>query len=306
MTTETILITGATGNIGTALTHLLASHPSQPQVRVATRSVQSPAAQLLRLMNPATVQSVAFDLADPASLRAALDGVTKLCVIAPFGTDMGAWHEQLMAAVVVAGSCEYVVKVSVTGARAPNSDPPPGGIPLGHWRGEDAIRRSGIAATMIRPTIFMQHFLTVPGLFTPGEAAFYLPTGAQGVAFVDCRDIAAVAAQLLTAEQSRRQPFEGQAFDLTGPAAVTAAEIAAALSAAAERPLAHVDGAAAFTAHCQALGVADGIKAVYAEAAEGWFAALSTAEFQQLTGWLPTSFAKFAYDHAEVFRPAAS
>jgi uncharacterized protein YbjT (DUF2867 family) len=57
-----------------------------------------------------------------------------------------------MAAAQAAGTLRYVVKVSVTGARAPKSDPPPGRLPLAHWRGEEEVRHTGIPATMIRPT----------------------------------------------------------------------------------------------------------------------------------------------------------
>src|SRR5712692_4647267 len=77
MSTDIILVTGATGNIGTALVAELASDAKQPLVRVATRDIQSPGAQLLRAMNPETVQPTAFNVDNPASLRAAFEGVTK-------------------------------------------------------------------------------------------------------------------------------------------------------------------------------------------------------------------------------------
>lgn len=300
---EVILVTGATGNIGTALVHLLASDAGQPVVRAATRDVDAPAAALLRAMNPATVQPTVFDAARPETLAAAFAGVTKLCVVAPFGGEMDAWHAAVVGAARSAGTLEYAVKVSVTGARSPDSDPPPGRIPSLHWRGEEVIRQAGIPATMIRPTIYMQHFLTVPGLYTRGDDRFYLPTGAAATAFLDCRDIAAFAAKLLCASPEARQPYDDQAFELTGPAAVTAEEIAAILSAVAGRPVTPVDGEAAFVARCAALGVPDMPRYIYAEAAGGWFGGVENEAFTRLTGRRTTSFAKFAYDHASYFRP---
>lgn len=300
---DVILVTGATGNIGTALVHLLASDASQPLVRAATRNINGDAATMLRAFNPQTIQPTAFNERDPESLRAAFAGVTKLCVIAPFGDNMPAWHEAVLAAAEAAGSVEYVVKVSVTGARSPDSDPAPGRIPLAHWQGEEAIRKRGFAATMIRPTIFMQHFLTMSALFQAGHDRFYLPTGSGPIAFLDCRDIATAAAALLTATPDIRRPYDGQSFELTGPAAITAAEIAAILSAVTSKPITHVDGMVAFEQHCQELGVPDGIKYVYAEAADGWFSQVEAATFKSLTGHLPTSFAKFAFDHATFFNP---
>lgn len=300
---EIVLVTGATGKIGTAFVHRLASDAARPTVRVATRDVNSPAASLLRAFNPATVQLVHFDETDPSSLQAAFSGVTKLFIVAPFVADMTGWHTKVIEAALAAGTCEYVVKVSVTGARSPENDPPPGRIPLSHWQGEEAIRRSGLPATMIRPTIFMQHFLTVPGLYSQAATQFYLPTGAAGVAFVDCRDIATFAASILRATPAERQPYQNQAFELTGPAAVSAADIAAMLSAVASRKIEHKDGEEAFVARCKELGIADGVKAVYAEAAEGWFSKVEDEAYSQIVGSRPTSFAKFAFDHAYYFRP---
>ena len=296
---DVILVTGATGKIGTALVHLLASATDQPQIRATTRDVNSAAAQLLQAMNPKTVELTPFNEDDPASLEKAFEGVTKLGIIAPFRPDMGAWHAKIMQA---AKNCQYVFKVSVTGARSPDNDPPPGRIPLAHWQGEEAIRKSGIAFTSLRPTIFMQHFLTVAGPFKRGDRQVYLPTGTSKIAFVDCRDIAKVAAKLLLVNAAERQIYDNQAFELTGPAALTAAQITQLLSWVANRNLEHVDGEAAFVEHCQRIGASDMVKAIYAEAAGGWFSKLETQTYEQITGQLPTSFAKFAFDHAAYFQ----
>jgi uncharacterized protein YbjT (DUF2867 family) len=90
---EDILVTGGTGNIGSAFVAQLASDPHNPLVRVATRNVESKAALLLQAMNPATVRPIAFDERDPASFRRAFEGITKLFVIAPFVDDIAAWHQ---------------------------------------------------------------------------------------------------------------------------------------------------------------------------------------------------------------------
>ena len=118
MSTDIILVTGATSNIGTALVAQLASDAKQPLVRAATRDIQSPTARLLHAMNPETVQPIVFDVDNPASLRAAFEGVTKLCVIAPFVSDMASWHRRVLEAAKASGTCAYIVKVSVTGARS--------------------------------------------------------------------------------------------------------------------------------------------------------------------------------------------
>ncbi len=303
MTTNTFLVTGGTGKIGSAFVSLLATDPSAPIVRVATRDPSAPGARLLRALNPSTVVPTAFDVDKPDSLEAAFEGVTRLFVIAPFVPDMAAWHGTVAEAARSAG-VSYTVKVSVTGARAPGGDPAPGRIPLSHWQGEQAIRSAGLAATMIRPTIFMQHFLTVPALYQPRAERFFLPTGDAKVAWLDCRDIAAAAAALLTAAPEKRAPFEGKDFELTGPQALTAAELGEMLSWVARRTITHVDGVEAFSANARALGVPDTVKGIYGEAAGGWFSAVENTLFTTLLGRTTTPFARFALDAAAQFGSA--
>jgi uncharacterized protein YbjT (DUF2867 family) len=300
MSQDTILVTGGTGNIGKAFVALLAADARAPQVRVASRNPRSPGAALVRALNPETVTPVAFDVDAPDTMQAALAGVTKVFVISPFVPDLATWHEKLAAAVAAAGTVRFAVKASVTGARGPESDPPPGAVPLGHWRGEEALR-ARVPTTAIRPNIYMQHFLTIPGLYTARDDTFYLPTGTARVSWLDARDIAAVAAALVMASTAERAAYEGKSYELSGPRAHTAAELAEVLSLVAGRPVTHVDGADAFSARCRALGVSDMAKHFYGEAAGGWFAAVADDLLVQLCGRHTTPFTKFAIDHAAYF-----
>jgi uncharacterized protein YbjT (DUF2867 family) len=294
---QTFLITGGTGRIGTAFVHEVAARGHQ--VRLGTRDPQGAEAQLRARFGPGRVEPVALPDDDPAALDKAFEGCTGALLVAPFG-DMKAWHEA-MAAAAKRASLAHIVKVSVTGARGPDTDPPPGRIPSMHFEGEDIVRASGLPSTMIRPTIFAQHFLGMsPALFSQGDDQFHLPTGDAKVAFVDCRDIAACAAAILT-DDDKRAAFAGRAFELTGPSAVTAADIQDILSLVAGRDIAHVDGMEAFSAHAAALGVSDMIKGIYGEAAGGWFGEVHDAEFVEATGRHTTSFARFAFDHQSFF-----
>jgi uncharacterized protein YbjT (DUF2867 family) len=345
---DTVLVVGATGNIGSACVRALAAaggaripvdsgqqvglrprfrsvaisespQRSNPQtgarklaflrsegpavtaIRVATRSPAGARAQSLASLGP-HVQPVSFRIDDPAVLGAACAGVTRALVVAPFGPELGAWHQPLAAALASQGTVEHVVKVSVTGARAPDSDPPPGGIPLQHWLGEQALRDAGLPLTVIRPTIFMQHFLQMPVLYEAGADRFYLPTGDTPVAFLDCRDIGVLAAALLRTRGPELEAHLGAAYELTGPAGITAAQIAEVLSAAAGRPVQWVGEVAELEAHAAALGLPDVIKNVYAEAAGGWFSAVDHGPFEGLVGRPPRRFEAFVRDHREHFR----
>lgn len=302
MKTETILVTGGTGSIGSAFVGMLGADARRPIVRVATRNVDSPAARLLAAMSPETVHPVHFDVEDTDSLRAAFEGVTRLFVIAPFVADIGAWHEPIATAAAEAGTVGHIVKSSVTGARAPDSDPPPGRIPSMHFRGEELLRGTGIPTTVVRPTMYMQHFLTVPPMYTRGEDRFHFPIGDARVALLDCRDIAAFAAALLLAQDDIRAEHAGRASELTGPAAMGAEDLATILGWVARRPFTHVDGEEAFVDRAKAVGAPDTVKFIYREAAGGWFAKVEYPGFEEVTGRTPTSFATFALDHAAHFR----
>jgi uncharacterized protein YbjT (DUF2867 family) len=299
-TRDIVLVTGGTGNIGAAFVAHLAADARAPEVRVASRDARSAGAALVRALAPERVTPADFDVDRPETMRAALEGVTKLFVVAPFVPDLAGWHEKVALAAKECPSLALVVKSSVTGARGPSADSTPGAVPLGHWKGEEAFR-AFVPTIAIRPNIFMQHFLTVPGLYRSGDVRFYLPTGDARVSWLDARDIAAAAAALVLAEPAVRRPFEGNAYELSGPTAPSAAELASILSLVARRPIEHVDGADTFSAHCKDLGVSDVARHFYGEAAGGWFAKVDDDLLLKLLGRHATSFTKFAIDHAAFF-----
>ncbi len=126
-------------------------------------------------------------------------------------------------------------------------------------------------------------------------------TGKCRVSWLDARDIGAAAARLVLASPAERAPFVSASFELSGPYAHTAGEMAEILGLVAGRPIAHVDGVEAFVARCKELGVPDTAKHFYGEAAGGWFAAIHDDEHVKLLGRRAKSFAKFAMDHAAFF-----
>lgn len=291
-----VLVFGATGKIGTELVKLLANDPRCAEVIALSRDPSSASSKRLSYMAPkVSVRSSSHD-----QLLASCAGATDAFIIAPLSDDMRVWHEQV-AEVLAQINVEHVVKVSVTGARSPESDPPPGRFPSLHWAGEEALREAGLKTTVIRPTIFMQHFEMGTGLYTQGDERFYLPTGDAGVAFLDCRDIALMGSALLLSP--RALPFHQGAYELTGPEAITGQKIAEVLSAVRGSAVEHRDGEEAFVARCAELGQPEWPKAVYAEGREGWFSALSTDVFEAIVGRKPRSFATYADDQSGWFKP---
>jgi NAD(P)H dehydrogenase (quinone) len=293
-----VVVFGATGRIGSELVKLLARDPRCAEVIALSRRPDGPRARWLAALSP-TVTVRAFDVDD---LGPACAGATDAFVVAPLAggvSGVAAWHETVGAALAAAGVGQ-IVKVSVTGARAPDSDPPPGPLPSMHWAGEEAFRATGVLTSVIRPTIFMQHCEMGTGLYTRGDDRLFLPTGDAGVAFLDCRDIAAAGHALLLSPDAA--PHRGAAFELTGPEAVTAARMAEILGAIRGAPVRHIDGMEAFAARQAEVGAPTGFQNVYGEAAGSWFAALSTERFEAITGRRPRSFAAYADDRAPFFR----
>jgi uncharacterized protein YbjT (DUF2867 family) len=296
-----ILILGATGRIGHAATSFLSSLPQVTEVRAATRDPAGAAARALTAMAPDVVRALAVDDNDEASLAAAATDADGIFVIAGLGPDPVAWHQRLARA-AVAGGVKHLFKVSVTGARAPSSDPPPGRLPSLHFAGEEALRASGIPTTCVRPTIFAQHLLGLsPAAFSPGASTLCLPIGDTPVAFLDCRDIGEVGGRILAGDADLRGRFAGESFELTGPRGITGAEMAQVMSDVAGRAIAYAGDEDAFVARAKALGVPDGIKAIYHEAKGGYFSAVDVDAFTAICGRRTTSFARFAWDHAAAF-----
>ncbi len=157
------------------------------------------------------------------------------------------------------------------------------------------------ATTIVAPPdgAMSDYMASLERLLTRDDRLF-LPTGDAGVAFLDCRDIAAAGHALLLSPDAA--PHRGAAFELTGPEAVTAARMAEILGAIRGAPVRHIDGMEAFAARQAEVGAPTGFQNVYGEAAGSWFAALSTERFEAITGRRPRSFAAYADDRAPFFR----
>jgi uncharacterized protein YbjT (DUF2867 family) len=206
-----ILLTGATGQAGSNVANELSKTGTRFRVMV-----RDPAkAQALRQSNIEIVQG---DFTNPKSMKAALKGIERLMLIAPPSPDIPHIEAQATAAAKRAG-VRHVVQLSSAGADLKS----PMRFGSLHGQAEKNLEASGLAWTHLRPTFFMHNLLGLAGMVKSGT--IYFDAGDGKAPFVDLADVGAVAAKVLTGSG-----HESKIYEITGPAALGYADIAAIFS----------------------------------------------------------------------------
>lgn len=190
-----ILVTGATGTIGSLLLPLLAEKGAE--VRALTRNAGAAL--------PAGVELCVGNLTFALDLGYALDGVDVVFILTE-GADL-ARKDALVAQIAAESGVKCIVKLSVLSASHGAKDP----ITQWHLAGESAIKTSGLAWTMLRPNAFMSNALNW-AVSIAGAGCVEAPFMDRPTSCVDPLDIARVAAEVLTAPG-----HDGQHYNLTGP-----------------------------------------------------------------------------------------
>ena len=284
-----ILITGGTGTSGVPLLQQLSARG------VKFRALARTPAKIVSLRLP-EIEIAQGDLADPPSLAAALAGVDRIFLEQrpdPRQVDL---QGNLVTAAKAAG-VKHIVKFSAMGAATLS----PARFLRWHGQTEDQIKASGIPWTFLRPTFFLQNLLGLASMAKHGH--IYQPAADGRAAFVDVRDIAAVAVKTLT-----EPGHEGKTYNLTGPEALSYHHVAAALTDVLRKEVQYVDvppGAAkqGMLETGMPEWLADGINELFAMMAAGKFAIVSTA-VADVARRPPTGLTQFVKDYAEAFRSA--
>lgn len=282
-----ILVTGGTGTIGRALLRRLSEEgiPARALSRSPERGEDLPGITWLE-----------GDLARPESLRLVFADITKLFLLTSAGERMVELQRNAVGAAREAG-VEYVVKLSALGA-SPRSKSV---IGQWHYDVEQGIIGSGLAWTMLRPHVFMQNLLDQKKrIWEEGELR--ASSGEGMIPFIDARDIADTAFEVLTGEG-----HVGGKYVLTGGEALTYGQVAAILAAALDREVRYVDEPDGIARERMASeGFAEweieGYLALAAYQRAGGPTAHITRTVYELTGHAPRSMVQFAYDYAEAFR----
>lgn len=283
---DVIGVTGAPGNVGTPLVHNLLAQGER--VRVLARR---PDAAREVFGERAGLEYAELEFGRRVTYVAAFQGLSRLFVVRP--PQLSTVARDMVPAVDVAlgAGVTHMTLLSLQGA---NRQP---WVP--HAKLEAYLRHSGAAWTFLRPSFFLQN-LTTTHLPELRQGEIFVPAGQGRTSFVDVRDVAAVAARVLTSDG-----HAGQAYELTGAEALTYSQVAERLTAAAGRPIRYTDPSPlAFYRRLRARGLPAAqllvMEAIYGAARFG-LAAHVSPDSARLLGRPPISVDEFARHAAPLF-----
>ncbi|MDR6530997.1 uncharacterized protein YbjT (DUF2867 family) [Caulobacter rhizosphaerae] len=220
----TILVTGATGRVGGHVVQQLVQRGAD--VRVLVRD---PA----KADFPAGVEVIQGDLLDIDAVRAAFSGVRTLFLLNAVAADE---FTQALITLNIAreSGVERVVYLSVIHAdRFVNV--PHFAVKAG---AERMIQQMGFSATILRPAYFIDNELTIKDVVL-NHGLYPMPIGGKGLAMVDARDIAEVAAIELIRRDQAPGKLPTETLNLVGPDTLTGSDVAAIWSDVLGRPVAY-------------------------------------------------------------------
>ncbi len=281
-----ILVTGATGSNGRELLNRLLA------LGVAVRAMVRPRSGQANDL-PQGVELAKADFDDGASIAYALAGIESAFLVTSSSERV---EEQQLRFVERARTSGVRHIVYVSQLHAARNSP----VRFLHYHAVvEAISSSGMAFTHLRPNLYMQGLLGFRSSIK-SEGRIYAPASDARVSIVDVRDIAAAAAAALT-----QSGHEGKVYDITGPEALTHAEMASRLSEALGKQITFVDiPEAAMRSALLSFGFpewqADGLVEDYAHYRRGEASAISPA-VQAVTGQASHAFREFARDYKQAF-----
>jgi uncharacterized protein YbjT (DUF2867 family) len=276
-----ILVTGATGNVGSELVRGLLRAGEKVRAVIRRETDQS------RL--PAGVEGVVGDLNRPQSLSAALIGVRGVHLLSGYADMPG-----VLAEIRRAGVERVVLQSSsaVPGGDMSNA------VARYHILSEAAVRESGVPWTFLQPNSFMSNTLQWASQLRAGDVV-RAPFPDVSVATIDPFDVAAVAIEALTSRD-----HEGRSYRLSGPQSLVPADRVRILAQVLGRDL-RFDGQSDAEAR---VAMSASMPVEYVDAFFSFFAddKLDESEVlvtvQEVTGRAPRTFEQWANVHADEFR----
>lgn len=285
-----ITLIGSTGTIGQELVRLLS------EAGVPVRAVLRNFHRARPLPGIAWLQA---DISDPSLREATLAGTDRLFLLTGNQPGFGQTQIDVIKTAEDLG-VKHVVKLSALGATPRTKSP----LAHEHWIAEQALEKSGMDWTILRPHVFMQNWLGEVAETVRSDGTIYAAIGEGKVPFIDARDIAAVAAEALL----HPDPHTGKRYVLTGGKAAGYDELAEALSQAVGNPVTYrslsMDEMRA-RMEKQGLSTAmiDSYLALAAYQKAGGATARVSEDVRKILAREPRTVADFARDYRENFRP---
>lgn len=286
-----ILVSGAAGQSGALIVQALAAQ--QWPVRALVRD----AAKAQQIANLPGVKVTTGDMAERETLNAALEGVERAMLISSANDRMVETQCTFIDACKQAG-VQHVIKFS--GEESQNGyDPQRFRYTREHEQIEDYLENSGLQWTHLRPSQFMQVYLReAAAMRQTGELR--LPLENIRMSPVDLRDVAKIGAALLA-----KGGYQGESLRVTGPEALSMADIAGIISKSTGKTIRYVPVS---WSERKALLSSAGLPAYFLNALEEQTAertrnpqAFVDNHTHQLFGLTPTSFEQFAVQHNHIF-----
>ncbi len=287
--TPRILIVGATGNIGSALI-------AELQRRNATFFAGVRHADQGAALG---VPSLPFDFEKPETMKAAFASVDRAFLLLPLAEKMVEYGIRAVDAARDAG-LSFLLKSSELGA---DQNSPKLAL---HAQGmvDQYLKSSGIPWSILCPNFFMQNFAIHYAPAIRERGGIFLPQGSGKVSFIDVRDIAAVAAEILLVPSAH----ESRVYDLTGPQALSNQDVARQLSAITGKPVEYhaIEDNVAIEGMAKrgiSEWIAEFVMSLHKHVREGKMATVSPT-VQEIIGRQPGDFAKFSQAYAHSWKSA--
>lgn len=196
-----ILITGATGNVGSEVVHYL-SLQHKHRIVAAVRDIEKAKRQLADFDG---LDFVKFDLENPNTFDKALSGIDRIFLLRPpHLARVGKYFKPFIDSVATNGITD-VIFLSVQGAEKSKVIP--------HQRIENLIKKAELEFIFLRPSYFMQNLTSDLLDEIRSHQEIVLPAGNSPFNWVDVKNIAEVTAHLLDDFDN----YRNQAYEITGP-----------------------------------------------------------------------------------------
>ena len=287
---ERVLVTGATGNIGSQLVTGLTKY-GDINVSAFVRD-EGKAATL----KEAGAELAVGTFEDPGAVRSAVDGVDTIVLITAPNPNAADQASGVLAASKDAG-VRKVVRISALKA---STDGPTDNTRQ-HGRTDDEIRSSGLTYTILRPHFFMQNvFMSAQSIASEGKMYWGMGDGKLGM--IDVRDIVDCAVKCVRSDE-----YDNQILNLTGPESISFHDVANSLADGLQRPVNYVPVPVEAVEQClHDMGMGDWFPVVmrdYSDAYSNSWGDFVTADVERVTGHPARSIDVFT---REVFAPALS